>query len=169
MLGVIETTASQKAYDYAKKLGLTLTSGKRNPGDYGVPVEYDFHGHGRAYDFAGSQTAMNAFAKWAKASGLFAEVLWQVPGHYDHVHVGWGKTLYTGHENETYVGNKKYIPRKYTEGDNGGMMDLPIPQSAENTQTSGWVSVAIRTTVIVVLCIAAFLFLIGSFPVEKLM
>lgn len=169
MLGVTESAASQKAYEYAKKLGLTLTSGKRNPGDFGVPVQYDFHGHGRAYDFAGSQTAMNAFAKWAKASGLFAEVLWQVPGHYDHVHIGWGKTLYTGHENETYVGNKKYIPRKFTEGDNGGMMDLPIDQPTAGADSSGWVSVAIRTTLIVVLCIAAFLFLVGSFPVEKMM
>lgn len=168
MLGVIETTSSQKAYDYAKKLGLTLTSGKRNLGDFGVPKEYDFHGHGRAYDFAGSQAAMNTFAKWAKASGLFAEVLWQVPGHYDHVHIGWGKTLYTGHENETYVGNKKYIPRQFAEGDNGGLMDLPIDQSGK-TETTGWVSVAIRTTIIVVLCIAAFLFLVGSFPVEKIM
>ena len=71
------------------------------------------HVHGTAYDFAGSKSAMDKFASWAKSSGLFTEVLWQTAGHYDHVHVGWGK----GKHNGMYTGGGS------TEGATEGATD----------------------------------------------
>lgn len=164
MMGVSESSASKKAYEMAKSLGLTLTSGKRNPGDFGVPVQYDFHGVGRAYDFAGSQEAMNKFAAWAKSSGLFAEVLWQVKGHYDHVHIGWGNTLYTGHEYETYVGDKKYIPRKQTDS----VQTTPTGTASSSSDVTGIIPNVTRFTILIIAVVLIFILLVSAFPAIKL-
>lgn len=61
-------------------------------------TDHDDHTSGTASDFAGSVEKMDAYAKWAAASGKFTKVIWQgknlmtgtaIPGHYDHVHVSW--------------------------------------------------------------------------------
>jgi peptidoglycan hydrolase-like protein with peptidoglycan-binding domain len=89
--GLKRTNAANKAIEKAKELGLTITSAYRSP-------EHDkrvggtgrgYHTLGQALDVAGSKAKMDAYAKWAKGSGLFRSVLWQVAGHYDHVHVSW--------------------------------------------------------------------------------
>lgn len=89
--GLKMTNSAKQAIEKAKFYGLTITSGYRSP-------EHDkrvggsgkgYHTLGQALDVAGSKSAMDQFAKWAKGSGLFRSVLWQVAGHYDHVHVSW--------------------------------------------------------------------------------
>lgn len=89
-----ETAASQKALQKAKELGLTLTSGYRSPEKNkavgGSPTSN--HLKGQAYDFAGSYKAMDDFAKWARGTGMYSEVIWQSKGHYDHVHIAWKTT-----------------------------------------------------------------------------
>lgn len=89
--GIQVTESSNKAYAQAQKFGLTLTSGHRTPA-HNAKVggsKTSKHVAGRAYDFAGDWNKMNQYAKWAKNSGMFGQVLWQVKGHYDHVHVSW--------------------------------------------------------------------------------
>jgi peptidoglycan hydrolase-like protein with peptidoglycan-binding domain len=88
------TSASRYAEQQAKKLGLTLTSAWRSPAkDRAVGgTGTGYHTLGQAYDLAGSWRAMDMFAKACKESGLFRSVLWQVAGHYDHVHVSWHAT-----------------------------------------------------------------------------
>lgn len=98
MAGLVLTPAANAARAKAKEFGLRETSGYRTPqkdkevGGTGS----GYHTLGLALDFAGSQANMDKFAKWAKSSGLFRSVLWQVAGHYDHVHVSWNKTGSSG-------------------------------------------------------------------------
>jgi nucleoid-associated protein YgaU len=91
--GVIMTDSAKKAFAKASQLGLRFTSGYRTASEQRAlglsPTES--HGLGLALDFAGEWSKMDAFAKWAKSSGLFSLVLWQVKGHYDHVHVAYKK------------------------------------------------------------------------------
>lgn len=93
MAGLILTPAANAARAKAKEFGLRETSGYRSPQkDKEVGgTGRGYHTLGLALDFAGSQANMDKFAKWAKSSGLFRSVLWQVPDHYDHVHVSWEK------------------------------------------------------------------------------
>ncbi|PWA11081.1 hypothetical protein DCC39_10305 [Pueribacillus theae] len=89
--GVKLSDAAIQAHQMASQLGLRLTSGYRDPKKNAAVggSKKSKHMQGLAYDFSGSKKAMDQFAKWAKSSGLFDQVLWQVPGHYDHVHVSW--------------------------------------------------------------------------------
>lgn len=89
--GLKRTNAANAAIKKAGELGLRITSAYRSP-------EHDkkvggtgrgYHVLGQALDVAGSKSAMDNFARWAKGSGMFRSVLWQVAGHYDHVHVSW--------------------------------------------------------------------------------
>lgn len=167
MMGVTETMASKAAYEKAKELELTLTSGKRNPGDLGVPAQYDFHGVGRAYDFAGPVEAMNKLYEWAKSSGLFAEILYGADvGHADHVHIAWGDTLYKGREGMTYLGNGRYIPRTKT--------DTPTGTTPTQTKTSnsdgvkGIIPNVTRFVILIVAVVAIFILLITAFPAVKI-
>lgn len=169
MMGVTETMVSKAAYEKAKELGLTLTSGKRNPGDLGVPAQYDFHGVGRAYDFAGPKEAMNKLYEWAKSSGLFAEILYGADvNHDDHVHIGWGDTLYKGREGMTYLGNGRYIPRTKT--------DLPADGTTANTTQAtssadnikGIIPNVTRFAILIASVIAIFILLITAFPAVKI-
>lgn len=85
------THAAVNAYHKATSMGLRLTSSYRSP-SHNKKVggsKTSKHMAGTAYDFAGSKKQMDAFAKWARNSGMFGQVLWQVKGHYDHVHVSW--------------------------------------------------------------------------------
>lgn len=85
------TSAAKKAIDKAKELNLRITSTYRSP-EESVRVggtATDYHTKGQALDVAGTASNMDKFAKWAKGSGLFRSVLWQVAGHYNHVHVSW--------------------------------------------------------------------------------
>lgn len=85
------TSASKAALAKAQELKLTVTSGYRSAAEDkrvgGTGTGY--HVLGQALDVAGAKAAMDTFAKWAKASGKFRSVLWQVADHYDHVHVSW--------------------------------------------------------------------------------
>lgn len=89
--GLKRTSAANAAIERAAELGLTITSGYRSPAkDKAVGgTGRGYHTLGQALDVAGSKSAMDAFAKWAKHTGKFRSVLWQVAGHYDHVHVSW--------------------------------------------------------------------------------
>jgi hypothetical protein len=102
--------ASQQALQKASELGLALTSGWRskehNASVGGSPNS--FHLYGQAYDFSGDKAKMREFAAWAKKTGLFAEVIYESKGHYDHVHVAWrpgaGGTPDTGNEKALQIG-----------------------------------------------------------------
>jgi len=60
-----------------------------------------YHAIGQAADIAASrkgafadpveQENLSKFAKWAANSGNFTEVLWNTPGHENHVHIAWNK------------------------------------------------------------------------------
>jgi hypothetical protein len=93
---------SKQALSVAQKLGLTLTSGHRSPSeDLAVGgTGSTAHTRGQAYDFAGSVSAMDKFADWAKNSGLFNLVLWRTKDHYDHVHVAWAGGSHNGHSHD---------------------------------------------------------------------
>ena len=122
--GVKRTYASDKAWEKATELGLTLTSAYRSP-SHSLSQQNPKSDHikGTAYDFAAPMTdkgikKMDEFAKWAHGSKLFKQVIWQgkdlvngwaVSGHYDHVHVAWKEeTQLSGYydisENGAYVG-----------------------------------------------------------------
>lgn len=92
--GLKMTNAAKAAIAKASEYRLTITSGYRSKADDirvgGTGKGY--HTLGQALDVAGTKSNMDAFAKWAKGSGLFRSVLWQVSGHYDHVHVSWTAT-----------------------------------------------------------------------------
>ena len=49
------------------------------------------HVAGRAMDFTGSESSLDAASAWAKKymGTMFQEVLWKTSGHYDHLHIGW--------------------------------------------------------------------------------
>lgn len=98
--GVKVTKASETALKMANQYGLRLTSAYRSPshdkevgGSGSGP-----HTRGTSYDFAGPYAKMELFADWAHKSGLFSQVIFKdrdyrtgrrIPGHQDHVHVGW--------------------------------------------------------------------------------
>lgn len=99
--GIQQTDASKIAYNTATtKYGLKISSGKRSAA-HNAEVngsKTSAHLTGRAYDFAGSTSKMDAFAKWAASSGLYKQVIWndvdlmsgrKIGGHKDHVHVSW--------------------------------------------------------------------------------
>lgn len=102
--GVKRTYASDKAWEKATELGLSLTSAYR-PVSHSLSQQNPKSDHikGTAYDFAAPMTdkgkkQMDEFAKWAHASKLYKQVIWQgrdmvngwaVAGHYHHVHVAW--------------------------------------------------------------------------------
>lgn len=112
MEGLKRTKAAQAAIDKAAALGLRITSAHRTSAhDKAVGgTGRGYHVLGQALDVAGSKGSMDAFAKWAKASGLFRSVLWQVAGHYDHVHVSWN--LDGTEKNDGTI----------SKGDNGGIV-----------------------------------------------
>ena len=85
------TNSAYEAARKAEELGLTITSGWRSQEQNAAVggIKGSDHTKGAAYDVAGPQSAMDAFAEWAKNSGLFDYTLWQTEGHYDHVHVSW--------------------------------------------------------------------------------
>jgi nucleoid-associated protein YgaU len=98
--GLVMTHAAQQAIAKAKEFNLRITSTTRTPAESVSVGGYatDDHTKGLALDVAGSKANMDKFAKWAKASGLFRWVGWQVAGHYNHVHVSWlkGPTVSNG-------------------------------------------------------------------------
>ena len=57
------------------------------------------HVAGRAMDYTGRESSLDAASAWAKKylGVAFDEVLWKTKGHYDHLHIGW------------MLGNKKLL------------------------------------------------------------
>lgn len=150
----------KQVYDKALSLGLRFTSGYR-PGSTGPSGRPDSHSQGMAMDFAGSKDKMDEFAKWAKTSPLFTEVLWQTAGHYDHVHVGWQEGKHQA--GKMYVGDKTLIDRP--KGDGGG--DLSTGTASQNSDksfiTNAFVGI-IRAVMIIVFLIIAIYFFYQAFP-----
>lgn len=107
----------QGDYDWAdglaKKFGLKVTSGYRNPAQQRATgsragMRSRHLVHGGAADISGSPAKMRALADWAIRSGMFAEVFYDplgyywdngrlnkggIGGHSDHVHISYGKTF----------------------------------------------------------------------------
>lgn len=109
--GLQMTRAARAAIDKAEELGMYITSAYRSPEhnrEVGGSKTSD-HLEGRALDLDGGYAANDAFAEWAEESGLFDYVLWQEPGHYDHVHVSWEVS---GHEYRDASGNSVGIWEK---------------------------------------------------------
>lgn len=89
--GGVQMDASVQQYaEHLSTMGLSLSSGYRTPEHNaavnGVPNSY--HLTGRALDFSGSSSAMNAGAAWARANGA-TEVLIHNAGSGMHLHVAW--------------------------------------------------------------------------------
>ncbi|MEB9422193.1 hypothetical protein P4J12_28335 [Bacillus cereus] len=150
----------KQVYDKALSLGLRFTSGYR-PGSTGPSGRPDSHSQGMAMDFAGSKDKMDEFAKWAKTSPLFTEVLWQTAGHYDHVHVGWQEGKHQA--GKMYVGDKTLIDRP--TGDGGGALSTGTasPNSDKGFITSAFMGI-IRAVMILVFLIVAVYFFFQAFP-----
>ncbi|MCU5409105.1 hypothetical protein OCA16_32000 [Bacillus cereus] len=112
-------------------------------------------------DFAGSKDKMDEFAKWAKTSPLFTEVLWQTAGHFDHVHVGWQEGKHQA--GKMYVGDKTLIDRP--TGDGGGALSTGTasPNSDKGFITSAFVGI-VRAVMILVFLIVAVYFFFQAFP-----
>ncbi|WP_319007050.1 hypothetical protein [Bacillus thuringiensis] len=153
----------KQVYDKALSLGLRFTSGYR-PGSTGPSGRPDSHSQGMAMDFAGSKDKMDEFAKWAKTSPLFTEVLWQTAGHYDHVHVGWQEGKHQA--GKMYVGDKTLIDRP--TGDGGGALSTGTasPNSDKGFITSAFMGI-IRAVMILVFLIIAVYFFFQAFPDMK--
>ncbi|MDA2130546.1 hypothetical protein PDM92_31175 [Bacillus cereus] len=150
----------KQVYDKALSLGLRFTSGYR-PGSTGPSGRPDSHSQGMAMDFAGSKDKMDEFAKWAKTSPLFTEVLWQTAGHFDHVHVGWQEGKHQA--GKMYVGDKTLIDRP--TGDGGGAISTGTasPNSDKGFITSAFMGI-IRAVMIIVFLIVAVYFFFQAFP-----
>ncbi|MCU5489786.1 hypothetical protein COJ78_31050 [Bacillus thuringiensis] len=150
----------KQVYDKALSLGLRFTSGYR-PGSTGPSGRPDSHSQGMAMDFAGSKDKMDEFAKWAKTSPLFTEVLWQTAGHFDHVHVGWQEGKHQA--GKMYVGDKTLIDRP--TGDGGGALSTGTasPNSDKGFITSAFMGI-IRAVMILVFLIIAVYFFFQAFP-----
>lgn len=129
-MGLQETAASKTALQYGKSMGLTMTSGYRDPGKNASVggSKTSMHTSGTAYDFAGTPSQMKAFASWAKASGMFTEVLYETAGHYDHVHIGWGTGKHA--DGKTYIGDGKLIDMKAgsSTGTNGSQSGTGVAE-----------------------------------------
>lgn len=73
------------------KHGLMITDTYRDPAYNasvgGSPTSFHMDKDNPAVDVAGSFGAMDAFARDVAAVGGWRQILWQVAGHYDHVHV----------------------------------------------------------------------------------
>ncbi len=158
----------KQAYDKALSLGLRFTSGFRS-GSTGPSGKPDSHSQGMAMDFAGSKEQMDQFAKWAKTSPLFTEVLWQTAGHYDHVHVGWQEGKHQA--GKMYVGDKTLIDRP--KGDGGG--DLTTSGGGATSSSNGdktWIHTAftgiVRAVIIILFLIIALYFFFQAFPDLKI-
>ncbi|MCU5087549.1 D-Ala-D-Ala carboxypeptidase family metallohydrolase [Bacillus cereus] len=153
----------KQVYEKALSSGLRFTSGYRQ-GSTGPSGRPDSHSQGMAMDFAGTKQQMDEFAKWAKTSPLFTEVLWQTAGHYDHVHVGWQEGKHQA--GKMYVGDKTLIDRP--TGDGGG--DLTVgtasPSSDKGFIGSAFTGIVRAVTLIVFLIIAVY-FLFQAFPQIK--
>jgi hypothetical protein len=71
--------------------GLSVTSTYRTPAQNkavgGVPNSYHTDKNNPAVDIAGPVGAMDAFAAQLRKMGGWRQLLYRVPGHYDHIHV----------------------------------------------------------------------------------
>lgn len=89
--GQIGSVASQ----IARHFGLSVTSHKRSPERNAAVngAKDSDHLWGGGVDFAGPKENMDRLASWARGqtggSGPLRIVLWQQPGHHDHVHLSW--------------------------------------------------------------------------------
>lgn len=157
-------TAAKLATQYANQFGLRFTSGKRSLKEE-ISLggsERSMHVSGQAFDFAGTPSAMQSFSNWAKASGLFTEILYGVDDHYDHVHVGWGTGKHP--EGKTYVGNHTLIDQK--------MGNIPITtndtSSGQNESLTGSIfSNVVRVLLILGFIVLGIVFLAKTFPVVE--
>lgn len=157
--GIQTGTASSTALQYAESMGLTITSGFRDPGKNASVGggSKSMHTTGTAYDFAGSPSQMKSFASWAKETGLYTEVLYEVDDHYDHVHIGWGEGKHA--DGKTFVGNGTLIDRGEGQGVTGS--------DIVGGNTDGLFASIVRTALIGLCLFFAVMFFLKAFPVDK--
>lgn len=71
--------------------GAYVTSTYRSPAQNraagGSPTSYHLDRSNPAVDIGGPTSVLNSLFSRIKAAGPWRELLWQVPGHYDHIHV----------------------------------------------------------------------------------
>lgn len=82
----------QRLLPYIEQTGTIITDTYRDPGYNasvgGSSTSYHMDAANPAVDVAGSESAMWAFYRLVAADpGGWRQILWQVAGHYDHVHV----------------------------------------------------------------------------------
>lgn len=144
--GMNETAASMEARRKASEMGLRVTSTYRSPAENAAVggMKGSAHTKGLALDVAGSTSDMAAFARWAKASGLFETVLWRTPGHFDHVHIDWSAN---------------------------GPAPTAGASLPEQNGVTGYLSTisftVIRASVLLILAIFGIMFLFSAFPVVE--
>jgi hypothetical protein len=83
-------SAIARARIAARGLPVSLTSSYRSPSHNaaigGSPTSYHLDRNNPAGDWGGPTWALNALHMRLVRMGGWRELLWQVPGHYDHVH-----------------------------------------------------------------------------------
>lgn len=160
----MEATPGSVAMQQAKQQGLRFTSGFRTKEEemkLGGSTK-SMHLSGKAYDFAGSKSAMKSFSSWAKASGLFTEVLYETDGHYDHVHVGWATGKHP--DGKTYVGDHTLIDKKP-----GKVSDSAhsLPGVTGGSFTENIFSNTVRVVLIGLCLVVGVVFFLKAFPIDK--
>jgi hypothetical protein len=160
--GLDSSKQAQLALQYANQMGLKFTSGKRSLSEemsLAGGSKTSMHLSGQAFDFSGAASAMKSFSNWAKASGLFTEVL----DEGNHIHVGWATGKHAA--GKTYVGNHTYIDQK------GGVVDTSTSETTSTEPTQNTAEKIFSSTVKVLLVlgfiILGIVFLSQSFPVTE--
>ncbi len=71
--------------------GIRFSSGFRDPAHNARigGAKNSKHMSGLATDFSGPNATLDKLAAWGRQQGF--KVIWQSPGHYDHVHISWIK------------------------------------------------------------------------------
>ena len=110
-------------------------------GRVGQHAKGSYHYLGRALDVSGSVAQLNQVYAMLKGTNP-SELLWQVPGHYDHLHVayglGKGNPAFFGSQAEAMAWEKQMMPptakvQSFTSntsegfGNNGGNVSISAP------------------------------------------
>ena len=120
----------QRLLPYIEQTGTIITDTYRDPGYNasvgGSSTSYHMDAANPAVDVAGSESAMWAFYRLVAADpGGWRQILWQVAGHYDHVHVANQGGVY-GHLPTQKYDSGGYLQPGFTLAYNGTGKPEPI-------------------------------------------